>query len=45
MSRKIFIGMTIDPAVVERVDTARGMVPRSAFVEKVLKDSLGSREG
>ena len=34
--------VTIDEELVEKIDKERGLVPRSAYIEKILRDAIGS---
>ena len=38
---KTNIGITLDPCVLASVDSRRGLVPRSTFVEMILRKELG----
>lgn len=35
-----FVGLSLDPKLVEKIDRTRGLVNRSRFVEEILKRTL-----
>jgi len=37
------ITISIDPALLERIDRERGLVPRSTYIESILAEALGMR--
>jgi metal-responsive CopG/Arc/MetJ family transcriptional regulator len=41
MSKKVFLGATIDADVLKSIDQVRGMVKRSTFVNDILRKSVG----
>jgi len=38
MKRKI--GISLDPEIVEKIDEERGLIPRSRYIEKLLRERL-----
>jgi metal-responsive CopG/Arc/MetJ family transcriptional regulator len=38
---KTVIGISLDSALLKRLDASRGMIPRSRLIEKMVTDSLG----
>lgn len=40
MSKKI-VSLTLDKGLIKKIDERRGMIPRSAFIQKILVDYLG----
>jgi len=38
MKRKI--GISLEPEIVEKIDRERGLIPRSRYIEKLLKEGL-----
>jgi len=40
MEKKQFVGMTLRPEIVRKVDSARGLIPRSTYVEHILEKAL-----
>jgi hypothetical protein len=35
------VGLSLDKVTIQKLDQTRGLIPRSAFVEKVLCEKLG----
>jgi len=40
MSRRFSIGISFDSETLLAVDLLRGMIPRSRFIEKIIKEKL-----
>ncbi|MEO9307485.1 MAG: hypothetical protein ABI342_04130 [Nitrososphaera sp.] len=38
------IGVSLDRKIVEKIDSSRGMIPRSRFIEKVLIEHLHTKK-
>lgn len=40
MQRRFSVGISIDTEILNKLDSVRGMIPRSRFIEKIVKDNL-----
>ena len=40
MQKRFSIGISFDHEIIDAIDEVRGMIPRSRFIEKIIKDNL-----
>jgi metal-responsive CopG/Arc/MetJ family transcriptional regulator len=39
-ARKVVTSLSLDPQVLETIDKLRGMIPRSRYVEKLIREAM-----
>jgi metal-responsive CopG/Arc/MetJ family transcriptional regulator len=42
--KRFSVGVSLDKEIVEKIDSARGMIPRSRFIENVIAEHLRTKK-